>query len=235
MVFSIIIVSYNSSKFIDDTLKSIRDQSFTDYEIVVVDGNSTDDSVEKFELQSQFFENIKIISEPDRGIYDAMNKGISYTSGDYIFFLNLGDKFFDCSVLEKMSVLIEKTKCDLYYGDVMWGANRTNYPSKLSHLYFLREKMPCHQAIFAKKSLLVKFPFNIKFKVCADRDWLIRAFKSGMTYEKADVITCYYDLNGKSSDYSNYGRDSLRVTRNSYGLIGTLFVRLKRLLGKAFH
>ena len=110
--FSIITVTLNSEKLIDETIKSLFNQTFDNYELIIIDGDSNDKTLEI--IKSYNKKNIVIISEPDKGIYDAMNKGISLSKGEYINFLNSGDKFANENVLEKVYNSI-KTKPNLVY------------------------------------------------------------------------------------------------------------------------
>ena len=113
-MFTIIVVSYNNKDLIGRTLNSLLNQNFKEYELVVIDGGSSDGSLDEFNNYKLLFPNFYLISEPDDGIYDAMNKGVKYASGDYIYFLNLGDAFFNNDVLLNVSQIIKKIICTQY-------------------------------------------------------------------------------------------------------------------------
>lgn len=232
MLFSIITVSYNNKEHINKTLKSLLMQTYDDYELIIVDAKSTDGSKEEFELWKQKFKNYVFISEPDEGIYDAMNKGVKKSTGEYIYFLNLGDLFFNNDVLAKVAEYINLRRMDFYYGDIVWGQDIKKQPSYLSFFYFLNEHMICHQSVFAKKVLLESLPFDLTFKVCADRDWMIRSLRAGASYKKMNIIIACYNTDGLSSNYKNYDIDSLNATEKNFGICGVWFVKIKRLIGK---
>lgn len=232
-MFTIIVVSYNNKDLIGRTLNSLLNQNFKEYELVVIDGGSSDGSLDEFNNYKLLFPNFYLISEPDDGIYDAMNKGVKYASGDYIYFLNLGDAFFNNDVLLNVSQIIKKNYMyAIYYGNIVWGEQVINYPRKLSMIYFLFERMVCHQAIFASKSYLLNYPFDITLRLCADRDWLTRIIREGALYKKIDIIIAKYDINGASSNYNRYNVDSIRAIRKSFGVLGVIIVKVKRFFGK---
>ena len=107
MFFSLIVVSLNSGEKLKKSLESALSQSFTDFEIIVKDGNSTDDS---FDRAGELLQDsrIKVYHESDQGIYDAMNQAVQYASGDYIYFLNCGDYLYDADTLKKVAEAIQK-------------------------------------------------------------------------------------------------------------------------------
>lgn len=232
MLFSIITVSFNNKEYIAKTLRSLLMQTYDDYELIIVDANSNDGSIEEFELWKQKLKKCLFISEPDKGIYDAMNKGVKKSTGEYIYFLNLGDLFFNNDVLAKVAEYINSKKMDFYYGDIVWGQHIKKQPSYLSFLYFLNEHMICHQSVFSKKILLERFPFDLTFKVCADRDWMIRSLRAGASYRKMNIVIAYYNIDGLSSNYKNYDIDSLNATKKHFGIYGVCFVKIKRFIGK---
>src|SRR5690554_4083025 len=118
MKFSIITVCKNSEATIENTILSVISQSYCDFEYIIVDGVSTDKTLD---IVNKYRGSIaKIISEPDSGLYDAMNKGINAASGDYLFFLNSDDKFIDDNVLEKTYIKAKNNKAELLYGDQMF-------------------------------------------------------------------------------------------------------------------
>lgn len=233
MLFSIITVSYNSKEYIKETLTSLKEQSFKDYELIIIDGNSNDGSLEEFAIYKDWLPQFRIVSEKDSGIYDAMNKGVKLAEGDYIFFLNLGDKLYDYNILQNIAdKIFEEQNFDIYYGDVLWGNEILVQPKKINKLFFLRERMICHQSIFARRPLLINIPFDLDLRVCADRDWLFNAIKAGASYKKLDIVIACYNLDGKSSNYKLYESDSLKTIRKEFGLLGVFFVKIKRLIGK---
>ncbi|HEX8460044.1 MAG TPA: glycosyltransferase family 2 protein [Segetibacter sp.] len=179
MKVSIITATYNSSDTIKDTLKSVKQQSHSDIEHVIIDGASTDDTL----LQvTSFGHNDLVISEKDNGIYDAMNKGIKAASGDIIGILNSDDFYKDDSIIEKVVRIFEETGCDAVYGDLQivhrqnvkmvvrkWVAG-TYKPND-----FYNGWMPPHPTVFVKKDVYEKYGgFNERFQSSSDYELLLR-------------------------------------------------------------
>lgn len=229
-MISVVSVSYNCVGDVDRTVQSLLAQTFADYEYIVIDGLSTDGTMGKVREYEDCFSDITIISEKDKGIYDAMNKAVIIAAGEYIFFLNMGDVLYDSNTLKNVAGYLEGGR-DLYYGNIIWGDKRLEYPEKLGSLFFLREKMVCHQAIFARTQLLKERLFDLTYEICADRDWLSEMIRTGKSYQHMDLFIVFYDINGKSGNYKNYSADSVRIIRKDYGFWGVLFVKIKRWLG----
>lgn len=178
--FSIITVSFNALAVLPETLKSLRDQSNTNFEWVVIDGASTDGSAEWLQQQSPDF----FISERDTGIYDAMNKAIEHTHGQYLFFLNAGDRFADEYVLRDVAIALdaETQTADCLYGDVVYFGTRGERRKRFHWL--TRQRLLfgdlCHQAAFVRRGLFEEFGrFDLSLRYNADFDWFIRIFSKG--------------------------------------------------------
>lgn len=233
MLISIITVTYNCKADIKKTLDSVAMQDFEDYEMLIIDGNSDDGTLQVIDQYVNSIHNLKISSEPDNGIYDAMNKGIKKAVGKYLYFLNAGDYFTESNVLTKVASKFITDK-DIYYGTVLWGGSIQYYPEKLNCFWLVyREQMICHQALFAKRELYNDFPYDTSFKICADREWLIRVLKADAAYESIqDITICFYDGNGVSSVYSKFDKESIRLARLYGGTPAVAFVKIKRAMGK---
>lgn len=173
---SLITISYNSSQTISKTIKSIRDQSFKDFEHIVIDGNSTDNTlsiIKKYNLSKT------IISEPDEGIYDAFNKGINYSKGEIIGFLNSDDEFFD---KDSLSIINSEfnNNVDCVFGDLIY----TNSKEKIVRVWkgsnykkglFKKGWMPAHPTFFCKKSIYNRFGlYDKSFKIAGDFELMLR-------------------------------------------------------------
>src|SRR5258706_1902384 len=146
--FSIIIPVFNASQTIQNCLASMENQTFTDYEIIIVDGLSSDDTLLKISQSSQHLSNLKVLSEKDEGIYDAMNKGIAASQGRYLYFLGSDDTLYSPTVLETIYSSIQKeNNPDLIYGNVLLGDTDFvhNGEYDLTRLFYLNI---CHQSIF---------------------------------------------------------------------------------------
>jgi len=231
---TIVTVCMNCEKQIVSTIESVISQKYSDFEYIIVDGKSKDKTVQVAKDLTSNFNNVRIFSEEDDGIYDAMNKAVKLAKGEYIFFLNAGDYFVDNIVLEKVSNYLE-SKNDIYYGKIRRNNIIENYPSKLNKSYLVyKERMVCHQAIFTKTEVLKKYPFDyILFKICADRDWLIKIKERGCTskYMK-DILIADYDCNGISSSYNIFQKESLKIAKKYGGYFAIIFIKVKRFLGK---
>lgn len=199
--FSVITVCRNARQAIGESVTSLLDQSISDYEYVVVDGASTDGTLEMIQ-QMTTGKNIQIISERDAGIYDAMNKGIRLARGKWLYFLNAGDRFADKHVLERvMAATSRDPLIELGYGDVIYSSANQQRLVRFNWLsrWNLRFEHLCHQAVFARRDLFGRFgEFNTHFLINADYDWLLRVFLSGAKYAYMDFPIAFYDTAGFS-------------------------------------
>ena len=174
MLFSVITVCFNAGDKLKETLQNVLSQDFDDYEIIVKDGGSTDKSLEDIPKD----ERIKVFSEKDGGIYDAMNKAVSYASGDYVIFMNCGDAFYDNEVLKNTAnVIAEKPDRKIYYGDAYFFNSKQiiSQPEEITESICYRH-MPNHQSCFFERKLWDDDGFDIKYKIRADYDFFLRSF-----------------------------------------------------------
>lgn len=178
--FSVVTVTYNAEKTICNTLESILSQKRDLFELIVIDGGSRDKTKE---LLHHVEDEINVfISEPDKGIYDAMNKAINHASGVYIVFMNSGDCFFSENTLDMIHRKL--MKMDIMPG-LVYGKHAVRYERDLIKIKspnrFISKKirtMPiCHQSLYAKKELLIKYPFDINLRVVSDYKFLLQAKK----------------------------------------------------------
>jgi len=174
MKFSIITVCKNSEKTIEGAINSVLGQTYQNFEHIIVDGVSTDktlDIVRKYSIN-------KVISEPDSGLYDAMNKGIKASSGEYLFFLNSDDRFLNNDVLEAVTKYAGN---ELLYGDQVFINRETGETSirkhnKLNKIYLMKNT-PCQPATFYRRDVFEKYGyFDTDFKIVSDHEWFLRAF-----------------------------------------------------------
>ena len=238
MFLSIITVTYNAENHIRQTLDSIQSQLFTDYELIIVDGKSTDDTIYYAKQYESIIPNLLIISEPDKGIYDAMNKGVSIAKGEYIYFLNAGDELYSDDTLVNICKRITDLGIKrnvIFQGGVIKNGRVLEFPKSyskwkwiyLEHAYF------CHQGIFASADTLKNNRFDITLRVCADRDWLIRVMdKSGTYVYMSGIIVAKYLGGGISSGYSSQQADQLVISKRYGGMKAWIFVKIKREIGR---
>lgn len=232
MLISIITVCYNCQSEIERTMQSVLDQSFHDYEYIIIDGASNDGTFQRVEEFQKRNPRMRGYSEPDKGIYDAMNKGLAKARGEYVFFLNAGDRFCDKEVLSSVAARMADGK-DIYYGDVSKDGVVRPFIVRMPIFQLVyMERMICHQSMFAKRELFDDTNFDTSYRICADRDWLIRQVRSGriLAY-MPDMVIAYYDTSGVSSFYDAYEKESIKITRRYGGAKAVAFVRLKRYIG----
>ena len=195
--FSVITVCYNEAESIKKTLDSIVSQTYPDYELIVVDGGSTDgskDIIKQYESRLAWW-----CSEQDRGIYHAMNKGVTHATGNYIIFINAGDRFFDENVL--MDVYNSKPHTDVIEGYVVRGDKHIRLREKYDDIYVhLFTDTLSHQGSFIKRELLLAHPYDERYKIVADwKFWLEVLILEPGTYSFIDRDIAFYDTTGISS------------------------------------
>ncbi|MBB5635651.1 glycosyltransferase involved in cell wall biosynthesis [Pedobacter cryoconitis] len=202
---SIITVNYNDNSGLQKTVNSVLNQSLRNFEFIIIDGNSSDGSKEF--LQQNRDHSIRWISEPDRGIYHAMNKGIQMATGKYLLFLNSGDVLFDNEVIKQVDHEIDGTY-GIYYCDIIFDEPKQKkkvvFPDTLSFTFFFKQSLS-HQATFIKRKLFDEiFLYNEDFKIVSDWEFFIYAIcKQNVPYKHLDILTTIYDGNGISSNSEN--------------------------------
>ncbi len=230
-LISIITVCYHAESLLAQTLQSAVDQTFQDFELLIVDGGSTDNTVA---IARKFQSHIgTLISEPDKGIYDAMNKGVLAAKGDWLYFLNAGDSFFNNHVLADLFADQKQEEVDFIYAKVQTQNEPTgiNYlngkPVKFSDFY---SHYPiCHQATFVRKRLFDQIGyFDLKYPLVADSEWFIRIFKNrGLHTQFMDRVIAYYDIQGatyhkRMKGYSEYIRVGFKHFPISIAILNAL-------------
>ena len=202
---SIITISLNEENSIGNTIDSVIMQDFNEYEYIVIDGGSKDNTIEI--IKSYGNKISRFISEPDNGIFSAQNKGIRFSQGEYVLFLNAGDYFFNNSVLTK--VFSYKPDADICYGDIVFLRNsgiqyKKRSPHKITASYMFVDSIP-HPATLTKRSLFEKIGYyNEKLNLSADYEFSLRAiFKYNCTYKYIPVAISVFNLKGKSSLLEN--------------------------------
>ena len=164
--FSIIVVSLNAGKLIDLTISSALCQTCSDYEIIVKDGVSKDDTLTYVPSN----DHIKVFSEPDKSLYDAMNQAVSYSSGRYLIFMNCGDTFASPTVLEDIRKAVKDGDYGMIYGDYTNNGVLRKQPEKLTRFNMYRTIL-CHQSVFFNGEILRnQKKYDIKYKILADYD-----------------------------------------------------------------
>lgn len=195
-VFTIITVNYNGAEDLRHTLHSIFGQRFTDFESIVQDGGSNDNSMA---VAESFLPNerLRIHSAPDDGIYDAMNRATAASRGKWIIYLNAGDVFHDADVLSRMQVLLESQPLGVVYGNVLgdYGDYRVRHQPAGIELLWLRKPYH-HQAMFIYGELARNEPFDLGFKIVADHERGGRLFRRGIPFSYVDEMVATVDMKG---------------------------------------
>lgn len=180
-LFSIITITYNAAAALPPTMASVKEQTFAGYEHIIVDGASTDDTVAVARRWSTAA--TRVISEPDRGLYDAMNKGLRAAAGRYLIFLNAGDAFASRDVLERAAALADNNP-GVIYGQTrivdsdrrVIGPRHLTAPEKLTAGDFSRGMLVCHQAFIARRDIAGEY--DLRYRFSADYDWCVRCLKN---------------------------------------------------------
>lgn len=197
MRYSIITINYNDKEGLSRTIKSVINQTSKDFEYIVIDGGSTDGSVD---IIKQNADHINYwVSEKDKGVYNAMNKGIAQAKGDYLVFMNAGDCFHTPDILELMCDYQE----DIICGKVFKG-NTTipsgHYKPTITLVDLMRGSLP-HQAMFIRRELMVKHPYDENYKILSDWKFCIQALVfDNCTFRNSDVVVADYDITGISTN-----------------------------------
>ena len=197
MKYSIITVNYNNRSGLEATIKSVLSQSCKDFEYIIIDGGSTDDSIE---VIKQYADHLTYwISEPDKGIYHAMNKGIAQAKGDYLNFMNSGDCFYNESVLLQM---YDQLTCDIIEGRVFdSSSNRFSYKSTdaPTMLFFYRGGLG-HQACFIRRQLLLDTPYDENLRLAADWKFFVtKVIFENCSYNFVELPVVIFEGNGAST------------------------------------
>lgn len=200
MKLTIITINYNNLQGLEKTYHSVVSQTWQDFEWIIIDGGSTDGSKEFLEAHQDKFS--YWVSEPDNGIYNAMNKGITHIHGEYVHFLNSGDWLFSNNTYE--SIFINNT----IYGDIIYSnvalvlkpdyyyTKKINSTITLS--YFWRDNLN-HQNVIVSSSLLSNRPYDEKYKICADYKSYIQYCLDGRSFQYIDSVIAFFDAYGFGS------------------------------------
>ena len=247
--FSVVTITYNAEAVLQRTLDSVLCQSYEDVEHLIIDGDSKDTTLamaESYKRQSDTSDNghqVIIQSEPDRGIYDAMNKGLTQASGDYVVFMNAGDTFPSADTLEQVAHhchLAELPSDELpgvLYGDTNMVDNEGRFlhprqhrpPQQLTWRSFRKGMLVCHQAFYARTDIAKNVPYDTRYHFSADVDWCIRVMKEterlGLTLSNAGIVVANYLEEGTTTkNHKASLRERYLVMQCHYGAVQTFLL-----------
>lgn len=227
--FSIITVTYNAGKVLEDTIQSVITQTYKNVEYIIVDGKSTDGTMD---IVNRYREHIHtIVSEPDKGLYDAMNKGINLATGDYLCFLNAGDELHEDDTLQLIvhSLNGEKELPDVIYGETaivdeeghFLRMRRLSTPEHLTWKSFQHGMLVCHQAFMPRRDLALKY--NLKYRFSADFDWCIRIMKKSRVLHNTHLTIIDYLNEGMTTrNHKASLKERFHIMCHHYGTASTI-------------
>lgn len=226
--FSVITVTYNAESVLEDTIQSVISQTYHRVEYIIIDGASKDSTLS---ITHRYKDRItKVISEPDKGLYDAMNKGMQQATGDYLCFLNAGDSFHADNTLQQIVHTITGNELpDVLYGETALVNNERHFlrmrrlssPEVLTWKSFKQGMLVCHQAFFAKRSLAE--PYDLQYRFSADFDWCIRVMKKARTLHNTHLTIIDYLEEGMTTQNRKASlRERFRIMARHYGMISTV-------------
>ena len=238
ILVSIITVCYNSEKTIAQTIESVLQQTYPNIEYIIIDGKSTDRTMEIVEkYRQQFDHRLKVISEPDQGIYDAMNKGIRMAEGDLIGIIN-SDDFYEPEAVEEMLHLYKKDMCAVLYGAVRNLVDEKEESISIFSHEFLEERTISHPACFITKSAYEKFGmYDTKYCSVADYDLMLRYKQSeGVSFIPVYKLIANYRSGGMCSSQKAYF-DLLNLQRDYHMISGWQcgIAKMKAKISSIFH
>ena len=225
---SVITVVYNGVRDIERTMLSVLNQTYTNIEYIIVDGLSNDGTLG---VINKYADRIRLISEKDEGIYDAMNKGLAMATGDYVLFMNSGDEIYAPGTVA--NVFAVSDDADIYYGETEMiedngqslGQRRHKAPAVFNWKSFKYGMSVSHQAIYIKRSLTE--PYDRQYQLSADIDWIIRSAKKAKKIVRVEGYVAKYLVGGMSKHKHRQSlEERFDIMKRYYGLMPTLLNHL---------
>lgn len=245
VVFSIITCAYNAESVLQRTLDSVLEQTYSHVEHIIVDGASTDatlDMVEAYKQKSDaedWCHEVRVKSEPDRGLYDAMNKGIQRATGQYVLFLNAGDTFPSADTLELVAESVGEGEEPpaVLYGDTdvvddegrFLRHRRLSPPRRLTWRSFMKGMLVCHQAFYARTDLAKATPYDLHYRFSADVDWCIRIMRLARRRRLpmrnvGAVVVNFLDGGMTTTNHRASLKERFHVMAHHYGFVPTVIM-----------
>lgn len=245
VVFSIITCTYNAESVLQRTLDSVLEQTYSHVEHIIVDGASTDATLDRVEAYKQksdaedWCHEVRVKSEPDRGLYDAMNKGIQRATGQYVLFLNAGDTFPSADTLELVAESVGEGEEPpaVLYGDTDVVDNdghflrhrRLSPPRRLTWRSFMKGMLVCHQAFYARTDLAKATPYDLHYRFSADVDWCIRIMRLARRRRLpmrnvGAVVVNFLDGGMTTTNHRASLKERFHVMAHHYGFVPTVLM-----------
>lgn len=229
---------YNNVRDIERTINSVLNQTYPKIEYIIIDGKSTDGTlaiIEKYRSKVS-----KIVSEPDKGIYDAMNKGLAIATGDYVLFMNSGDEIYDEHTVQ--DIFDSAPGADIYYGETEmyndnWqslGRRRHEAPEQFDWKSFKYGMSISHQAIYIKRGIIA--PYDLSYKYSSDIDWIIKAAKKASSIVNVHQYVAKYLVGGMSKKKHRESlKERFNIFTKYYGLIPNIINHIIIAVNLAFY
>ena len=245
VVFSIITCTYNAESVLQRTLDSVLEQTYSHVEHIIVDGASTDATLDRVEAYKQksdaedWCHEVRVKSEPDRGLYDAMNKGIQRATGQYVLFLNAGDTFPSADTLELVAESVGEGEEPpaVLYGDTavvddegrFLRHRRLSPPRRLTWRSFMKGMLVCHQAFYARTDLAKATPYDLHYRFSADVDWCIRIMRLARRRRLpmrnvGAVVVNFLDGGMTTTNHRASLKERFHVMAHHYGFVPTVIM-----------
>ena len=245
VVFSIITCTYNAESVLQRTLDSVLEQTYSHVEHIIVDGASTDATLNMVEAYRQksdaedWCHEVRVKSEPDRGLYDAMNKGIQRATGQYVLFLNAGDTFPSADTFELVAESVGEGEEPpaVLYGDTdvvddegrFLRHRRLSPPRRLTWRSFMKGMLVCHQAFYARTDLAKATPYDLHYRFSADVDWCIRIMRLARRRHLpmrnvGAVVVNFLDGGMTTTNHRASLKERFHVMAHHYGFVPTVIM-----------
>lgn len=247
---SVITITYNAERFLRNTIESVVNQSNKNFEYLIIDGNSKDSTTTiiqqydncnygSFDAAMQRGDEsigkVIWISEPDKGLYDAMNKGLHLAKGDFVWFINAGDKIYDQNTMQVVvETIVNNPECDVIYGqsiiideaEKIVGERHKIAPQNLTKKSLLHGLVVCHQSILVRKAIAPNY--DLQFRIAADYDWVCKVVSTSRKNCYIDDYISRFMVAGISSQqYKKSWQERFVIMRSHFGLIPTLWAHIK--------
>lgn len=232
IVFSIITVTYNAAPLLERTIKSILGQSEAgNIEFLIIDGGSTDgtvDMIRRYESDLAYW-----VSEPDKGLYYAMNKGIQKATGDYVWFMNAGDVIHTSATVEKLTRIAKTEYPDIIYGETnivdregrFVSERRLKAPAVLTWKSFKMGMLVCHQSFLTKREVAPLY--DVKYRFSADFDWCIRSMKKAAVILNSGLVLSDYLEEGLTTGNRKASlKERLEIMKENYGVVTVILLHV---------